>query len=259
MILLFAVGSASALSWWVADPAAVEPTRAALVELWPTGPFVLRVGEHAGDGAWYENGRLHLDLPDGSREGPASDDPLEQVLLARAWLRELPPERARLPEAPWRPQVGVLAGTGVTLEESAAPVHLAVEGAASWRMFTATGFVTTDMGAIRGGGDGGAIAEQRVGGGLAAGARLPLWGGELAVVAGPTARWVLADGDAEALLGFVERVHWWRAVAPQWRFGVGVVAQYDGLGSSWTKPVEADYYRPELVSAVELGMAWGRP
>jgi hypothetical protein len=259
MIALLLVPSASALAWWVADPAAVEPTRAALVELWPAGPFVLRVGAHEGYGAWYEDGRLHLDLPDGPREGPASADPAEQVLLARAWLRELPPERARLPEAPWRPQVAVLAGTGITLDEAAAPVHLAVEGAASWRSFTATGFVTADAGAIRSGTGGEAIAEQRVGGGVAAGARLPLWGGELAVVAGPTARWVLADGASTPLLGFVERLHWWRAVAPAWRFGLGVVAQYDGLGTSWLGDADDTYERPELVTAVELGMAWGRP
>jgi hypothetical protein len=102
MTALLLIPSAAALSWWVADPAAVEPTRAALVELWPTSPFVLCVGEHRGDGAWYADGRLHLVLPDGTREGPASDDPAEQVLLARAWLRELGPERRRPEAAAWR-------------------------------------------------------------------------------------------------------------------------------------------------------------
>jgi hypothetical protein len=147
----------------------------------------------------------------------------------------------------------------VTLEEAAAPFHFAVEGAATWRSFTTTGFVTADAGAVRAGSDGRPIAEERVGGGVAAGARLPLWGGELAVVAGPTIRWILANSEADLRVGFVERVHWWRAVASGWRFGLGGVAQYDGLGRSWTADAATDYYSPELVVAAEVGMAWGRP
>jgi hypothetical protein len=267
MIGLWLIRSAAALAWWVDDPAEAEPVRAALVELWPGGPFVLRLGHHAGYGAWYADGTLHLVLPDGTREGPAGPDPGEQVVLARAWLRDLAPEHARplrLAPAPWRTQAALLLGTGVGLEDAPAPIHAAVDVDASWRMLTLAGFVTVDLGAERAAESGDVVREQRGGLGAAAGVRVPLWGGELAVVAGPTLRVASLSAYAGSawvpLAGVAERLHWWRAVAPGCDFGIGLSVAADGPGSSWTHPWTAlgddRYRRPEFSTAVEIGMAW---
>lgn len=262
MILLL-LPSALALDWWVRDVAAADATRVALVQLWPAGPFVVRYGEPKGYGAWYADGTLHLVLPDGERTGPAGPDAAEQVVLARSWLREAP--RPRTP-ADWRYQVGLLGGTGVTLENASAPVHVAVEGSANDRMLLLTTTVTADLAAVRPAASGTPVAEERVGVGAGAGVRAPLWGGELAISAGPTARLVTATTHrartVTPVLGVGERLHWWRAVAAHWSFGVGASVQLDAPGASWTHPwvpVGPDrYFRPEVTTSLELGVGWSR-
>ncbi|MES2640950.1 MAG: hypothetical protein V4850_15780 [Myxococcota bacterium] len=265
---LLLVAGVAAMPWWTEDAREAEAVRAALVELWPTSPFVVQEGAPEGLGAWYGDGVLHLVLVDGVREGPVGPDAAEQVVIARAWLAELGPERRRWAgRAPIRPQVGLLVGTGVANEVAPAPLHVAIAGDLSWRLLTVTPFATGDLGTVQAARDGAPVNETRVGVGVAIGTRAPLWGGELALVAGPTVRLVVATargGTATVLLpGIAERVHWWRAVAPGWRFGVGATVQFDGIASSWKQPWtevgDTVYARPELVAALEIGLAWANP
>lgn len=264
---LLMVGCAAAMPWWTEDAREAEAVRAALVELWPASPFVVHEGEpEAGAlGAWYGDGVLHLVLADGVREGPVGAEAAEQVVIARAWLAEVGPERRPWAgRAPIRSQVGVLVGTGVARDVAPAPLHVAIAGDLSWRLLTVTPFATGDIGTVLAAWDQTPVNESRLGAGIAAGTRAPLWGGELAIVAGPTVRIVVATAEgatAVAVLpGIAERLHWWRAVAPDWRFGVGATLQWDGPASSWKRPWTAvgdtAYARPELVAALEIGLAW---
>lgn len=262
--LLLLVGVAGAVPWWAADPPAAEALRAALVQGWPAGPFVVRVGTPDGLGAWYADGTLHVVLPDATFVGPVGPEPLEQVVVARAWVREAEVSvRAPGRPAPVRPHVGAMAGTG--LGRGAAPGHLAVEAGARWRQVAFGAALDADLGAVHRADDQRPVREQRVGLGAQAGAQVPLWGGELRVVAGPAARWVVAavpeaGATAAVLAGVGERVQWWRTVGPGWAFGVGSTVRLDGAGGSWraTSAAVADtrYARPELTAALEVGFAW---
>jgi hypothetical protein len=219
MILAF-IARALALDWWVQDVQAADATRVTLVQLWPAGPFVVRYGPPSGLGAWYADGTLHLVLPDGERTGPAGPDPAEQVVLARSWLREAP--RRRTP-ADWRYQLAFLGGTGVTLDTASAPIHLAAEGSANDRMLLLTTTLTADLAAVRAARSGEAVQQER---------------------------------------GLGERLHWWRTIARRWSFGVGGAVQLDAPGASWSDPwmeVGDDrYFRPEVTTSLELGVAWTR-
>ena len=269
LLLLAWFASAWALDWWVPDAATGARIDGALDRLWATGDVTVRVGPPGGEGAWYADGRLVLVTPAGRRELVVADDPDTLVVLVRAWTRA--PGRIDAPglaRSRWIPAVALTGGPGFAVAKGGAPVHVAASGGASWRSLELGVFLLADVGAVLASDAGAPVGQARVGGGVMAGARLPLWGGEYVNPVGPMVRarrsWeeVAPAGEAtEVVVGVAERMAWWGRATPAWTVGVGLSASVDDV------PDALDPARVRLSSghtvaplpgqvALEIGAAW---
>ncbi len=259
------------MNWYVADLAAAEADKAALMSAWPGADVVVRVGvpsplDWAKDGGVWERGDvLQVRVGEVHRTVTNPADARTRVELARALTRPMGGVVA-LPDSTITRHVPadsstawtLAAGPGFGVQAGGAPVHLALSVVGTLGDAWAGGTLLADIGSSWPIG----VQGNRWGAGALAGLRVPLWSGHLEWGAGVGARLrtLTADGAEydRIVPALYERETFSRHLGPTWEASVGLLLELDDPARALT-PATVDIGGQSAVllpgcAALEIGV-----